>query len=343
MPSEHSNRIASLEFGRVMAMFAIILLHCHILHDAPLINEVPWVGYVINQLARFGVPFFFILSGYLIQPKLTQNPIATLKNYSQPLMKIWLVWSVICLLMPFNLEVVISQGYLAERMGYWGWLMQTPLNTLMEGGLVHLWFLPGLVCAVTVIALCIRFNAMSMMPYIAVGLYLYGVAGGSYGTLTEIWTPFFTRNGPFFSTLMVWIGFEIRRTSFTMSYARAALMAAAGLVIHFAEASWLYGYDVPFNSHDFLLGTSLWGTGLFMMLLVNPTFGNKPVVFKLASMVLGVYVAHLPIMIVLHNVAGALSITGYVRDLAITGGTLFISLIFVWAISRTPLQKVLIR
>ncbi len=67
-----------------------------------------------------------------------------------------MIWSVISLLMPFNLEVMVNQGYLAERSGYWGFLLQHPLNSLFEGGLVHLWFLPALMIAVAIMALLIR-------------------------------------------------------------------------------------------------------------------------------------------------------------------------------------------
>ncbi|MDG3084883.1 acyltransferase family protein [Vibrio hannami] len=339
----NSNKIASLELGRVIAMFAIILLHCHILHELPLINDVPWIGYVVNQLARFGVPFFFILSGYLVQPKLTASPLSTFSSYSKPLLKIWFIWSVICLLIPFNLGVVATEGYLAERFGYWDWLLETPINTLMEGGLIHLWFIPGLICAVGIIAVALKYKATKALPYIAIGLYLYGVAGGSYVSLTEIWTPFFTRNGPFFNTLMVWVGFEIRRQEYSIKPVTAAILACAGMLIHFGEATWLYNHGVPFNTHDFLLGTSLWGTGLFMLLLANPTFGNKPIILTLANMVLGVYVAHLPIMILFLNLAGVLELTGYSKDVLVTFGATMVSLLLIWGISRSALQKVLLR
>ena len=73
-------------------------------------------------------------------------------RYSKPLLKVWLAWSIISLLMPFNLGKVMEVGYLAEREGYWGFLMSTPLNSLFEGGLVHLWFIPALICAVAILA-----------------------------------------------------------------------------------------------------------------------------------------------------------------------------------------------
>lgn len=90
-----NRKIASLEFARIIAMVAIVGLHCQMALTYWQWDGVPWVGYLLNQLARFAVPLFFLISGYLIQPKLSSNPLETLANYAKPLMKIWLVWSVI--------------------------------------------------------------------------------------------------------------------------------------------------------------------------------------------------------------------------------------------------------
>ncbi|WP_413113564.1 acyltransferase [Thaumasiovibrio sp. DFM-14] len=343
MSPSNSNKIASLELGRALSMFAIVILHCHILYQGPLINETPWLAYTVNQLARFGVPFFFILAGYLVQPKLTNSPFATLLNYGRPLMRIWLVWSLICLTIPFNIEVALTHGYFAERQGFWGWLLQTPINTMMEGGLVHLWYIPGLLCGLAVITIALHFKRLGLLWLVALGLYLFGVAGGSYLTLTELWTPFFTRNGPFFSTLMILLGVEIRRKSIRLSLMQSLMLAALGLVIHFSEAFWLYGYDIPFNIHDFLLGTPLWGAGIFMMLLSRPTFGDHPITFKLANRVLGVYVAHLPIFLIMLNLSTTFGIEGYLKDLFVVAATFSISLLVVEGILRTPLKRWLLR
>ncbi|PJC88138.1 fucose 4-O-acetylase [Vibrio sp. HA2012] len=341
--SGHSQKIASMELGRLIAMFAIILLHNQVLTHAPMINGAPWVGYVINQLARFAVPFFFILSGFLLQPKLTQDPFRTFKDYSLPLIKLWIVWSIISLLMPFNWQVLMTDGYMADRSGYWGWLLQNPLNSFLEGGLVHLWFIPGLICAVALLAVFIAFNITVFFPFVAVILYVYGLLGGSYGSLTEIWTPFFTRNGPFFSTLMVWIGFEIRRRGITCSFNTALGMATLGLLIHFSEATWLAGHEVLFNVHDFLAGTPLWGIGVFMMLLQKPHWGDHPLIYKLGGRVLGIYVAHLPVAIVFYNLVGMFGLETYVRDLVLISGTVFGTMLLMWGVEKTPLRGILLR
>lgn len=51
--SKPSTHIASLELGRVVAILAIIGLHCQMALSYALIDEVPWVGYTLNQAARF--------------------------------------------------------------------------------------------------------------------------------------------------------------------------------------------------------------------------------------------------------------------------------------------------
>ncbi|MEZ9128435.1 acyltransferase [Vibrio splendidus] len=339
-PSQH---IASIELGRVIAILAIIGLHGQMALTYWQIDEVPWIGYVLNQTARFAVPLFFLISGYLIQPKLAASPWTTFINYSKPLLKVWLAWSIICLVMPFNLAKVEEFGYLGEREGYWGFLMSTPLNSFLEGGLVHLWFIPALVYAVLIIALLVELKLNKLLLPIAIALYGYGVLAGSYATLTGLEAPFFTRNGPFFGTLMVTLGFLIRQNQWKVSSTKALVLLALGMLIHFAEAAWLTTFDVGFNMNDFLFGTALWGMGVFMWLLANPNMGNYTWVRAISNRMLGIYVSHLLIIIVLFNVCGVLGITELAKDVTVFFGTVLLSFGLVVGIEKTPLRRVLLR
>ncbi len=269
-------KIASLELGRVIAMLAIIALHCQLFTTYWFLDDEPWVAYLFNQSTRFAVPLFFLISGYLIQPKLSHNPMQTLRNYCSPLLRIWVIWSVISLLMPFNLEVMVNQGYLAERSGYWGFLLQHPLNSLFEGGLVHLWFLPALMIAVAIMALLIRQQKTHWMLPIAIGLYLYGEFAGSSAVVTGMSAPIYTRNGPFFSTLFVVVGYLIRERHILWQSRSALLLAMLGMAFHFVEAYGLHQYGQVFNTNDYLFGTTLWAIGLFLFLLAKPDLGRKP-------------------------------------------------------------------
>ncbi|MCA0937401.1 acyltransferase family protein [Vibrio alginolyticus] len=336
-------KIASLEFARVIAMFAIVGLHCQMALTYWQWDGVPWVGYIINQLARFAVPLFFLISGYLIQPKLSIKPTSTLINYAKPLMKIWVLWSVISLVLPFQWQTVSEAGYLAERQGYWGYLMLSPVNSLMEGGLVHLWFLPALVIAVALIAFLVKAGQSKLLLPIALLLYVYGVLAGSYSTLTELPSPFFTRNGPFFSTLLVVLGYLAREKQWCYSSGKAILLIILGMGLHFAEAYWLMQHDVVFNSHDFLFGTVIWSVGIFMWLLAHPNFGDMPWVYKCSSSILGIYVSHLLVMIMIFNVAGYLQLQNLAKDAFVYPMTLVFTLLLVKGIEASPLRKLLLR
>jgi len=339
----YPTKIPSLELMRVIAMLAVIVIHTGLFINAPIINGQAWLADIVNQLSRFAVPFFFLVAGFLIQPKIVDTPIAIMRKYNTPLFKIWLVWSAICLLLPANLQTVMEKGYLGERLGYWDYLLSKPLNSLLEGGLVHLWFLPALIMAVVIVALFTYFKRIKWLLPIATIVYLYGVLAGSYASLTDLGSPFLTRNGPFFSLLMVAIGFEVRRFEFTLSIQSALLLSLIGLFGHFAEAYWLFTQGVPFSSHDLLLFTPLWATGLFLFLLAKPNLGDHPLTYWLSKSILPIYVCHLSIAIVFFNLVGAFELNGLPRDALLFFGTTIFSLIFVKIIEKTALQKFLFR
>lgn len=338
-----SKKIASIELGRLVAIFVVVAMHCQMFLTYFLYQETPWFGLIFNQVTRFAVPLFFLISGYLIHPKLTAAPMATLKSYCAPLARVFIVWSVICLLMPFNLQTAITEGYLTERSGYWGFLAQAPLNSLLEGGLVHLWFIPALMIAALITAVLVKIDKVRWLFPIAIVLYVYGVLAGSYQNITELWTPFFTRNGPFFSTLMFAIGFLIRQKNIQATASQGIILALVGMVIHFSEAFYLVGYEQAFNSNDFVFGTVLWGTGLFLFLLAKPNLGHSQWILNLSKSVLPIYVAHLPVIIIMMNVVGFWQLTGPTKDAAVFTGTIVLTLLLVKGIEKTPLNRYLFR
>ncbi|WP_162063810.1 acyltransferase [Vibrio taketomensis] len=338
-----TNKITSIELGRLVAIFLVVAMHCQMFLTYFLYQDTPWFGYIFNQSTRFAVPLFFLISGYLMQPKLMAAPMATVKSFCTPLLRVFIVWSVICALMPFNFHTVMTEGYLVERMGYWNYLGQAPLNTLLEGGLVHLWFIPALMIAALITALMVRFNQVRLLLPLAAVLYIYGVLAGSYQNITELWTPFFTRNGPFFSTLMFAIGFIIRQNSIQVSAAKAAVLALAGMAVHFIEAYMLMDYKQAFNTNDFVFSTMVWGTGVFLFLLAKPNLGNHAWVLNLSKSVLPIYVSHLPIIIVMMNVAGFMQLAGPAKDATVFTGTIVLTLLLVKGIEKTPLNRWLFR
>ena len=75
-----TQRIPSLEFGRLLAIMAVILIHTGPFRGEYYSESVHLFSDILNQIARFAVPFFFLMSGYFLCEKLTQAPIKTLKK-----------------------------------------------------------------------------------------------------------------------------------------------------------------------------------------------------------------------------------------------------------------------
>ncbi|WP_019612830.1 acyltransferase [Psychromonas ossibalaenae] len=340
----HQNKISSIELGRLLAIIAIIFIHTR-----PFITTIfgsgedTSFGLFLNQISRFAVPLFFIISGYFIAPKLIASPLAHLKIYSLPLLKIWVSWSVIYLLFPINALALSQKGYLAERLSYWDRLAASPLNSLFEGGLVHLWFLPALICAVAIIALLLLTKQVRWLLTIAAVLFIYGVAAGSYQPMTELSAPIFTRNGPFFSTLFVAIGFEIRRREFTMTNIGAWLFIVTGIVIHFCEAYYLTYFGQSFSVHDFLFGTLFWTLGLFMLLLNHPNWGNYRWLQNAAQHSLGIYLVHMLVVIVMMNINGIIQMNSSLASIITPLAAFFVSLALIQLIRKAPFQHLLLR
>ncbi|KKD60568.1 fucose 4-O-acetylase [Grimontia sp. AD028] len=335
-------RIPSLEMGRLLAILAVVIIHAGPLRGEAYSEGINTLSDVINQICRFAVPFFFVLTGYFVQPKLTETPTRTFMHYAKPLMMIWLAWSLIYLAVPFRLDVAMIEGYLTERTGYWNYLLQAPLNTLFEGGLVHLWYIPGLLSALGILALLINKNQQGLIMPLALGLYVWGLGAGSYQPIMEGEAPIFTRNGPFFSLLMVTAGFEMRRRNISFSNKAAWTMTIGGMALCLAEGVNLSRYDVWMANHDFLIGTPVMALGLFALLMNNPNLGNTPLTFALSKRVLGVYVAHFVPLILLFNLFGMYAIEGPVKDMLVTPLTLLLSLGLVWCLEKTPLTRFLV-
>lgn len=343
---QNRSKIASIELMRVIAMFAVVVIHVRLFIAIPMNTQEPWLADLANQLSRFAVPFFFLVAGYFIAPKLISSSGSSLREmrrYNAPLLKLWLVWTAICLVLPIRFDILMQEGYVAERTLAWLSLAETPLNTLLEGSLVHLWFLPSLMLAIAIIALLQHARLGQWMLPLATVLYLYGVLAGSYSEITGWEAPFFTRNGPFFSLLLVSIGVAIRQNAWSVTRCTAWGLMLLGLFGHMAEASWLYHHGIAFAGHDFLFSTALWATGLFLLLLLHPNWGDHPLTFYLSQWTLPIYVCHLSIAIVLYNLVAMFQIEAWYREGVMFFGTYFGALLLVIMLSRTKLKPILFR
>ena len=298
-------RISSIECGRVLAIMAVMTIHL-----APFTNPFDpqlwnsplyfWLSDIINQLCRFAVPLFFLCAGYFLQPKLaTGKPLAVALAYCRPLLLLWLAWSLVYLLVPFNPLAAMEEGYLTVMTDQWQMQLGDSLNAWWVGGMIHLWFLPALILAVLILALGQQLGKPRLALGLGALLYLLALIGGSYGNLLlgAEWA-FLTRNGPFFSLLFVALGAALRARHWQPGQTLAWTLLGTGMALYALEVfALLHLADVAATRHDFLLGSVPWTLGLFALLLANPGWGSGSWLERQAPKVLGLYCLHMMLVV----------------------------------------------
>jgi len=287
----------SVEAFRVIAVLAVIIIHTKpFMRDLFPSPQYRLLEYLFNQPPRFAVPFFFVTAGYFLGRKAQCDPKRRIriKNYLLRLVGVVAGWSLLYIALPSFWPPLLAQGYRQVTVQKIAPLLASPLTLLLEGGKVHLWFIPSLIMGVALLALCTS-NGRIWLACLASGfLFAFGLLGASYSvTPLGIHAPFFTRNGPFLSLICLTTGYvmSLRRPPFPLGMAWA--IAGGGMALHIFE-TWLLWrcYAVPMINHDYLVGTVVCGAGLLMVALAAPSLGRRTGLHALGKYTLGVYASH---------------------------------------------------
>ncbi|MEW5803693.1 MAG: acyltransferase [bacterium] len=296
---EKSLYIASIDSMRVLAIFAVVYLHSMTLNINEYKGELSrLLAIVTNQGARFAVPFFFIASGYFFGKKL-QSGIGARPlfiRYARRLSGILVKWSIIYFIISISLQEIAEKGLsgaLYSKVHYW--IIDHPGRLLLEGTSGHLWFLVSLIIALGILTVLISHGLDKTVPMVSISLYVFGLLGGAYSlTPLGFQFPFNTRNGPFFSTIFVAIGWWLSQNEFFVKASTACIISSVGFLLHTTEALLLYKfYNVTPLFHDCLIGTLLYGTGVMLFALAKKDFLECTYLPALGKYTLGVYVSHI--------------------------------------------------
>jgi len=276
------SRVPELDQMRFIGFFAIVVLHVisRPSQDVSLLTT-------IDHVARYAVPIYFMISGYLFQ--MSDRP--TFEKVRRSLTRlaiIFIAWEII-----YNLAYPLLFGI--RKFDHYGLFFLA--KTLVGGGTAfHLWFIIALATSMCVFALSVRFGYRTALT-IAAMLYLVGLALGSYSvaaglaSMTE--APLNTRNGPFMGTMFFTLGAFLATRKPSQSPAFWALVMVGGLLLHLAEASILhFGFGADFVPHDYLIGTIPFAIGAFCLQLSLPVSDDSPTV-RLGRVALGMYCVHL--------------------------------------------------
>jgi len=196
-----ANRNASLDALRVLSLAGIITLHV----AGGGFNDNKPLGFVLDELSRFAVPAFFILSAYFWKPEELAAPWRLTLRVASRVLPAFLIWTAVFVLLrqvqyPDRSAIDYSPGGL--------------MLLLWTGGpAFHLWFLPALVLATAMVGFAGRAIGWRLTLTLSLLLFVGGTLVGAYARpLFGHGFPFWMdRNGLFFGPVFLTIGVLMRR------------------------------------------------------------------------------------------------------------------------------------
>jgi surface polysaccharide O-acyltransferase-like enzyme len=279
------NKIEAIESLRIIASFFVVLLH-----------YFPFEGtikYIVDETARFAVPFFFVSSGYFLGEKWEQKQaFSVFGKVIKKLCLLYLFWQLIYFLNPIKQDV-LQMGVLESYYYKFNLIFEGTKEDVLFGAFgFHLWFLTSLLLSVLIIFV-INPKNINYLLVLAIAFYIFGVLAKAYsGTPIGIVLNFNTRNFFFFSLLPVTLGFYIGMYRKKFSITQSLLIIIVGFLGHYLEAYVLRNYFQT-DIMDYGFSTFLMGIGVFSFALNEPEILNNKYLVSAGQYSLGIYCIHI--------------------------------------------------
>lgn len=300
LAAKMASRLEGVDVVKFAAIVAIVALHTRpfshkYVEHADLWK---WLGVLIDQTARFAVPFFFVVSGYFWGTKLRSG--ASVTSASVPMAKrlaaLLAVWSVVYLL-PYDLTSIAQYGLLGPvKLSYLKLidLLHHPFVLVMQSTKVHLWFLIGLLYSLGIASLLVARKQYKTLVVVSLALYLIGVLGKAYSaTPVGLHFGFDTRNGPFCGTISFVSGYFLSSLAPRREWLRKGLaLFGIGWALHFGEIFFLWKLFHAEVRQDYVFGTYFMGLGAAVAALSNHEILKVSPLGRLGRYALGMYAIH---------------------------------------------------
>ena len=286
-----SGRIQSIEVCRLVASIAVVFIHCRMPGN---------LGEIANGLARFAVPFFFIVSGYFSFHATTEQ----IRKRILGIVKINIVSTLLYLLWKGykaryifcqNLFLWFKETLSIRNIASWIFLNTNPFSE-------HLWYLnAAFICYcllyLYVIWKCnskISFNPLYQAAFALLAIHLIF---GTFATAAQYEFPnFIYRNALFFGFPMFAIGLFLREYQdkifavFHPTKTALYIIILAGCILTLLER---FG----FGKLDLHIGNIITVIALMLLLLSNPqiTRGHTALskaITKCGSLSTWIYITH---------------------------------------------------
>ncbi len=282
--SPPSPRNASLDALRVLGLLGIITLHV----AGPGFSGSKPVGFVVDELSRFAVPVFFLMSAYFWKEADLASPLRLIARVAYRVLPAFIA----ILLLTLALRL-LRHG----RLGIEPSLENIALILWTGGPAFHLWFLPALVVGAAIVAVLFRFVGQVWTTAIAMALFLCGTVLGAYSRLllADGFPFWMDRNGLFFAPIFLVAGVVLRRNADELG--RIPLPAICVALVGFAALHLAEGYFIVgryATGHDYSIATLGYAVSVAMLFMRIEL--RSPVWSILGQATFGAYLIHLLVL-----------------------------------------------
>lgn len=281
-------RNKSLDAAKAVAAYLVLFVH---------VSFPGLLGALVNPLARFTVPLFFIISGYFC---FSTRP-DYMKKYPQKIKHIF-VLNIVAYVFYIGVkcvEFLLKGGRAAVLLQYAVYLMnptrirQFFMYNYTSPIRFHLWFLPALLYCYLAFLLIEKLKLHKLALAISPLLLIVNLYMGEFRTLTGVEVPSMVyRNWLFMGLPFFMFGYWIhRRMDLVQKYVRtktALFILAAGVLLTLLEHH-------KFGVQELFAGSVLITLGLFIILLYKPEMkfpGYEFLVKVGQNYSFGIYILH---------------------------------------------------
>ena len=238
----------SVDVLRLIGAFAVIVIHIGF-------TRAPWEAQ-IRLLARFAVPFFFLVSGYFFEKKWKTDGQNAFASTILNLLSIYLVANLVYL--PVNIATALSKGS----------PVVLHLPTVLLGTWVHLWFMAAMIVGCLFLWIIFTHRLQKLLPYCSIGFFALMLLSEAYSFLGFRYNMELART--FLSVPLLYVGMQLSKHEVEKkgNLIFFSLLAVLGLAAHMGETLWLYyAKNVAIGKLQFYITTTLMAAGFLCLSL----------------------------------------------------------------------------
>lgn len=291
----------AIDYIKFFAILIVVCVHTGFLKGFNITNLFD-LHFFINTFSRFTVPFFFVISGFLIGQK-TYN-LVNKKNYFKKYLwktsKLFITWTLFFFI--YDIFTRLCYFLIKGESGKFYNYLETffRLDTLYYGPPAtshQLWYLTSLIWSVVILFIFIKLKKLNYLLVGSLLLNIVGIFGQSYSVILTI--PLETRDALFYGLFYTTLGYFIA-TQF--DWIKSNLLKLNNKIYLFlffvfsitqiAERGILMKYYGLGTGENYYFSTIPLIICLILFVLTSKNLGKNSFFSKIGSTSVGIYVLH---------------------------------------------------